>query len=105
MHAYTDSNWVTCAKTYRTFGGAVICLAGGRIAYKCKFQPTVAGSSTEAKFMAAYNTGTYTDNFVNIYEYVPDSFTTPTCAKAARIHAPLKDNYVGNPWLMVLWHA
>jgi hypothetical protein len=26
--------------------------AGGTIAYKRKFQPTVAGSSTEAKFMA-----------------------------------------------------
>ncbi len=25
------------------------------IAHKCKFQPTVAGSSTEAKFMAACN--------------------------------------------------
>ena len=27
------------------------------IAYKCKFQPTVAGSSTELEFMAAYDTG------------------------------------------------
>ena len=35
----------------------VIRLACGTIAYKCKFQPTVAGSSTEAEFMAAYNTG------------------------------------------------
>jgi hypothetical protein len=34
-----------------------IRLAGGTIAYKCKFQPTVAGSSTEAKFMAACNVG------------------------------------------------
>jgi hypothetical protein len=32
-------------------------LAGGTIAYKCKFQPTIAGSSTEAEFMAAYDTG------------------------------------------------
>jgi hypothetical protein len=39
------------------FGGAVISLAGGMIAYKLKFQPTVAGSSTEAKFMAAYDMG------------------------------------------------
>ncbi len=30
---------------------------GGTIAYKCKFQPTVAGSSTEVEFMAAYDTG------------------------------------------------
>ena len=57
VHTYADSNWATCVKTSRSFGGAIICLAGGMIAYKCKFQPTVAGSSTEAKFMAAYDTG------------------------------------------------
>ena len=56
-HAYADSDWATCVKTRRSFGGSVIRLAGGTIAYKSKFQPTVAGSSTEAEFMAAYDTG------------------------------------------------
>jgi hypothetical protein len=41
----------------RSFGGICIRLAGGTVAYKCKFQPTVAGSSTEAEFMAAWDTG------------------------------------------------
>ena len=57
VHAYADSDWATCVKTRRSFGGTVICLAGGTIAYKAKFHPTVAGSSTEAEFMAAYDTG------------------------------------------------
>ncbi len=57
MHAYADSNWATCVKTRRSFGGIVLRLAGGTIAYKCKFQPTVAGSSTKAEFMSAYDTG------------------------------------------------
>ena len=48
--------------------------------------------------------GSHTDTFININDYVPDSFTTPTCAAAARIHAPLKSDYVGNPWLIVLWN-
>ena len=56
-HAYADSNWATCTKTQRSFGGTCIRLAGNTIAYKCKFQPTIAGSSTEARFMAAYDTG------------------------------------------------
>ncbi len=56
-HAYADSDWATCVKTRQSFGGICIRLAGGTIAYKCKFQPTVAGSSTEAEFMAACNTG------------------------------------------------
>ena len=57
LHVYADSDWATCVKTRRSFGGTVIRLAGGTIAYKSKFQPTVAGSSTEAEFMAAYDTG------------------------------------------------
>jgi hypothetical protein len=57
LHAYADLDWATCVKTRRLFGGTCIHLAGCTIAYKCKFQPTVAGSSTEAKFMAAYETG------------------------------------------------
>jgi hypothetical protein len=56
-HAYSDSDWATCTKTRRSFSGICIRLAGGTIAYKCKFQPTVAGSLTEAEFIAAYDTG------------------------------------------------
>jgi hypothetical protein len=43
MHAYADSDWATCVKTHRSFGSIILHLAGGTIAYKCKFQPTVAG--------------------------------------------------------------
>ncbi len=60
LHAYADLDWATCVKTRRSFGATCIQLAGGTIAYKCKFQPTVAGFSTEAKFMAAYDTGKMT---------------------------------------------
>jgi hypothetical protein len=44
-------------KTRRSFSGICIQLAGGTIAYKTKFQPTVALSSTEAEFMAACDVG------------------------------------------------
>jgi hypothetical protein len=56
-HTYADSDWATCVKIRRSFGSLCIHLAGGTIAYKCKFQPMVAGSSTEAEFVAACNTG------------------------------------------------
>jgi hypothetical protein len=50
--------------------------------------------------------GTYTDQFVDIERHVPKSFTTPMCAAAARVHAPLPEDYAGNPWLIVLlWHG
>jgi len=55
-HAFADSDWATCVKTQRSFGGSCLCLAGGTVAYKTQFQPTVAGSSTEAEYMSAYFT-------------------------------------------------
>jgi hypothetical protein len=57
LHAYADSDWATRPKTQRSFGGVCLRLAGGTIAYKCRFQTTMAGSSTEAEFMAAHDTG------------------------------------------------
>jgi hypothetical protein len=56
-HAYADSDWPSWVKTRRSFGGTVIRLAGGTIAYKTKFQPTVTGSTTKAELMATYDTG------------------------------------------------
>jgi len=215
LHAFTDSDWATCVKTRRSFGGTVIRLAGGTIAYKSKFQPTVAGSSTEAEFMAAYDTGkmilfvrsvlwdlgipqeaatvlyedndactamgnaqkptprtrhmdikyfsicewvdrdlmhleridtsinmsdhftkalnralfhrhadfllghvppmyspvyhaivgVYTDQILEFEKCVPESFTTPTCAAAARVHAPLPEDYADNPLLKVVLYS
>ena len=55
--AYADSDWATCIKTRRSFTGVCIFLTGGVIAYKTRFQPTVALSSTEAEFMAACDAG------------------------------------------------
>jgi hypothetical protein len=214
-HAYADSDWATCVKTRRSFGGSCIRLAGGTIAYKCKFHPPVAGSSTEAEFMAAYDTGkmilfirsvlwdlhvpqeaatvlfedndgctamgnaqktttrtrhidikyfsicewverdlmileridtsinmsdhmtkglqttlfhrhadfllghippmyspihdstigTYSNHTVNINHFTPPTFTTPTTAAAAQIHAPLLSDYRNSPWLRILGHG
>eukprot|EP00970_Alexandrium_tamarense_P010352 scaffold2093_cov141-Alexandrium_tamarense.AAC.5 len=53
LHGYMDSDWGTCKRTRRSFTGICLRLAGGTIAYKTRLQPTVALSSTEAKFMAA----------------------------------------------------
>ena len=36
--------------------------------------------------------------------YIPDSFTTPITAAAARIYAPILEDIKGNPWLRILWH-
>ncbi len=55
--AYGDSDWATCVITRRLVSGTCIQLAGGTIAYKIKFQPTVALSTAKAEFMAACDVG------------------------------------------------
>jgi hypothetical protein len=55
--AYGDLDWATCVKTRRLFSGICIQLAGGTIAYKTKFQPTMALSSTEAEFKVVCDVG------------------------------------------------
>ena len=71
LHRYADSDWATCPKTRQSFGGTCLQLAGGTIAYKCKFQPTIAGSSTEAEFMAAYDTVKKKDSLCMQYPMGP----------------------------------
>ena len=52
-----------------------------------------------------YIIGTYTNQHTDIETFVPILFTTPMNAAAARVYAPLKEDYLGNPWLIVLWHG
>ena len=45
--------------------------------------------------------GTFTDTNTTVEHFVPES-----CAAAARVHAPLLEDYAENPWLtIVLWHG
>jgi hypothetical protein len=55
--AYADSDWGTCRKTKNAITGAAIMVAGGVVGYKTKFQQAIALSSTEAKWVAACDTG------------------------------------------------
>jgi hypothetical protein len=52
LHAYVDSDWGSDRTHRRSVTGLVIILAGGVIAYKSKYQPTIALSSTGALHMA-----------------------------------------------------
>jgi hypothetical protein len=50
---YADSDWATDTKKRHSVTGSIIMLAGGAIAFKSKFQETIALSSTKAEFVAA----------------------------------------------------
>ena len=49
--------------------------------------------------------GTYTNQHVDLERFILPSFTTPMTASAARVYAPLEEDFMGNPWLVVLWHG
>jgi len=49
--------------------------------------------------------GMYTDQTLEFEKFVPESFATPMCAAAARVHAPLPDDYVDNPWLTIVLYG
>ena len=53
LHAAVDSDFAGDVSHRKSVTGIVIKLAGGAVLYKTSYQPTVAGSSTEAEFAAA----------------------------------------------------
>jgi len=57
MAAFSDSDWAACRKTRNSITGWLILLAGAAIAYKTRFQNTIAHSSMDAGWLAACDVG------------------------------------------------
>lgn len=53
LFGYVDSDWATDVTHRKSVSGIAILYAGGAVGYKCKYQDTIAHSSTEAEFVAA----------------------------------------------------
>jgi hypothetical protein len=56
-HGMSDADWASCICTRGSFTGSLIKLAGTAVAYKTQLQDTIATSSTQSEFMAAYELG------------------------------------------------
>ena len=59
LKAAVDSDFAGDTSHRKSVSGIIIKLAGGAVLYKTQYQPTVAGSSTEAEFTAATEAGKY----------------------------------------------
>jgi hypothetical protein len=56
-HSMSNADWASCIHTGHSFTGSLIKLAGAAVAYKTQLQDTIATSSTDSEFMAAYELG------------------------------------------------
>ncbi|KAG5721536.1 hypothetical protein E4T56_gene13115 [Termitomyces sp. T112] len=54
LAGFTDSDWVNCLDTRQSVGGYVWSLGSGTISWASRKQKTVAASSCEAEYMAAF---------------------------------------------------
>jgi hypothetical protein len=59
LKAAVDSDFAGDTSHRKSVSGIIIKLAGGAVLYKTQYQPTIAGSSTEAEFTAATEAGKY----------------------------------------------
>ena len=75
---YVDSDWAADIRHRRSIPGIVFKMAGAAIAWKCRVQPTVSLSSTEAEFLAASDAGKMTLYLRSILDEldIPQQFAT-----------------------------
>ncbi|KNZ77861.1 Copia protein [Termitomyces sp. J132] len=54
LNGFTDSDWASCPNSRRSLGGSMWSLGTGAISWAIRKQRTVAASSCEAEYMAAF---------------------------------------------------
>ncbi|KAJ3540638.1 hypothetical protein NMY22_g4216 [Coprinellus aureogranulatus] len=85
---FTDSDWANCLDTRRSVGGYGFSLGSGLISWTAKKQATVAASSCEAEYVAAYEAckeNEWLRSLLAEIDFKPEGPTTVLCDNRAAI--------------------
>ena len=86
---FTDSDWANCLDTRRSVGGHAYTLGSGIISWQARKQKTVAASSCEAEYTAAFEAskeGIWLRTLLNGIGHTPSNPTTILCDNNAAIN-------------------
>ncbi len=89
LTGFTDSDWANCLDTRRSVGGYAFSLGSGMISWACQKQKTVASSSCEAEYTAAYESckeAVWLRSLLTGIDLAPTRATTILCDNNAAIN-------------------
>jgi hypothetical protein len=78
MYGMSDADWAGCLRTRRSTAGYWVSALGGPIAWGSKFMATIATSSMESEYMAAYYLGQTLIFIRNLLKEIGLPMTRPT---------------------------
>jgi len=86
---FTDSGWVNCLDTWRSIGGHMYTLGLGIVSWQVRKQKTMAASSCEAEYTAAFKVskeGIWLHTLLNGINHTTTTLTTICCNNNAAIN-------------------
>ena len=86
---FTDSDWANCLDTRRSVGGHAYTLGSGVVSWQAQKQKTVAASSCEAEYVAAFEASKeviWLRTLLNAIGHKPEKPTTILCDNNAAIN-------------------
>jgi hypothetical protein len=98
FYGMSDADWAGCLKTRRSTAGYLVSALGGPIAWGSKVMATIATSSMESEYMAAYYLGQTIVYLRNMMDEIglPLSRPTPFFMDAMAAIQALKNGHLSN---------